>query len=59
MFVTLDVSKLSGQSNDDAPCRVAKGGHVILHVMRGEVRAGRRKGVGRRRLKRHVRGGRD
>ena len=32
---------------------------MILHVMRGEVRAGRREGVGRRRLKRHARGGRD
>ena len=32
---------------------------MILHVMRGEMRAGRREGVGRRRLKRHARGGRD
>jgi hypothetical protein len=39
--VTLDVSKLSGWLNFCAPCQ-PKGGHA----MRGEVRAGRREGVG-------------
>ena len=35
MLVTLEVSKLSGWLNADAPCRESKGGHM----MRGEVRA--------------------
>ena len=38
MFVTLDVSILSGWLNADAPCGQSKGGHAV----RGEVR-----GVGR------------
>ena len=44
MFVTLDVSKLSGWLNVTAPCRVetSKGGHA----MREEVRPGRREGIG-------------
>ena len=29
MFVTLEVSKLSGWLNADAPCRVSKGGHTV------------------------------
>ena len=51
MLVTLDVSKLSGWLNAVAPCRVEREGHA----MRGEVRAGRREGVGRRQRKRHAR----
>ena len=43
MFVTLEVSKLSGWLNADAPCRESKGGH---HTVRGEVQAGRREGGG-------------
>eukprot|EP00964_Phaeocystis_antarctica_P028901 scaffold16283_cov58-Phaeocystis_antarctica.AAC.2 len=39
MFVTLDVSKLSGWLNADAPCRESKGGHTV----RGGVRPGRRR----------------
>ena len=35
MFVTLEVSKLSGWLNAYAPCRESKGGHT----MRGELRA--------------------
>ena len=37
MSVTLEVSKLSGWLNADAPCRESKGGHA----MRGEVQTGR------------------
>ena len=44
MFVTLEVSRLSGWLNADAPCRV-KG----KHRRRGGMRAGRREGVERRR----------
>ena len=33
MFVTLDVSRLSGWLNADAPCRESKEGHAV----RGEV----------------------
>ena len=33
MFVTLEVSKLSGWLNADAPCRESKEGHAV----RGEV----------------------
>ena len=50
MVVTLEVSKLSGWLNTDAYCRESNGGHT----MRGEVRAGRREDVGRR--KRHAHG---
>ena len=39
MFVTLDVSKLSGWLNADAYCRESKGGHTV----RGGVRPGRRR----------------
>eukprot|EP00964_Phaeocystis_antarctica_P043952 scaffold25221_cov36-Phaeocystis_antarctica.AAC.1 len=39
MFVTLEVSKLSGWLNADAYCRESKGGHTV----RGEVRPGRRR----------------
>eukprot|EP00964_Phaeocystis_antarctica_P013465 scaffold7370_cov57-Phaeocystis_antarctica.AAC.5 len=39
MFVTLEVSKLSGWLNADAYCRESKGGHTVL----GEVCPGRRK----------------
>ena len=52
MFVTLEVSRLSGWLNADADCRVEREGRA----KRGEVRAGRREGVGRRRCKRHARG---
>ena len=38
MFVTLEVSKLSGWLNADAPCRESKGGHAV----RDDVRPGRR-----------------
>ena len=44
MFVTLEVSKLSGWLNTLAPCREPKGGQAV----RGEVRGGR-DGGGRRR----------
>ena len=37
MFVTLDVSRLSGWLNANAVCRDSKG----RHAMRGEVRPGR------------------
>ena len=43
MSVTLDVSKLSGWLNADAPCRESKGGHTML----GNVWAGRREAAGR------------
>ena len=29
MYVTLEVSKLSGWLNDDAPCRESKEGHTV------------------------------
>ena len=44
MVVTLEVSKLSGWLNADAPCRESKGGHTL----RDEVRAGRREAAGDR-----------
>ena len=45
MFVTLEVSKLSGWLNADAPCRGPNGGHT----MRGEVQStGRREAAGDR-----------
>ena len=37
MFLTLDVSKLSGWLNADAYCRESTGGHTV----RGELRGGR------------------
>ena len=43
IFVTLDVSKLSGWLNADAPCRVMRRAYEA-----GGMRAGRREGVGRR-----------
>ena len=52
MLVTLEVSKPSGWLKAYAFCRVERKGHA----MRGEVRAGRREGVRRRRRKRHARG---
>jgi hypothetical protein len=55
MPVTLDVSKLSGWLKACADCRVDKEGRA----MRGEVRAGKREGVGRRRRKRHALGRAD
>jgi len=42
MVVTLDVSKLSAWLNADAPCRVER----RAYDARGEVRPGRRQGVG-------------
>ena len=30
MLLTLEVSKLSGWLNADAPCRESKGGHTVL-----------------------------
>ena len=42
MFVTLEVSKLSGWLNADADCRESKGGHTL----RGKVRLGRQEGGG-------------
>ena len=42
MSVTLDVSKLSGWLNADAPCQESNGGHTV----RGELRGGRRKMAG-------------
>eukprot|EP00964_Phaeocystis_antarctica_P100005 scaffold65736_cov48-Phaeocystis_antarctica.AAC.2 len=41
MFVTLEVSKLSGWSNADTACGESKGGHTV----RDDVRAGRRRAV--------------
>ena len=38
MFLALEVLKLSGWLNADAPCRESKGGHTMLC----KVRAGRR-----------------
>eukprot|EP00964_Phaeocystis_antarctica_P156153 scaffold125705_cov51-Phaeocystis_antarctica.AAC.2 len=52
MSVTLEVSKLSGWLNADAPCRESKGGHTV----RGEVRPGRRRTTGAQAA---CRGGRD
>ena len=43
MYVTLEVSKLSGWLNADAPCRESNGGHTV----RGED-AGREAGSGGR-----------
>ena len=43
IFVTLDVSKLSGWLNATAYCRAERG----ACTMRGEVRAGRREGLGK------------
>ena len=51
MVVTLEVSKLSGWLNADAYCQVER----RAYAMQGEVRAGKRQGVGRRRRKRHAR----
>ena len=51
MFVTLDVSKLSGWLNRYAPCRVER----RAHATREEVRPGRREGFGWRRRKRRER----
>eukprot|EP00964_Phaeocystis_antarctica_P055511 scaffold32656_cov108-Phaeocystis_antarctica.AAC.2 len=50
MFVTLDVSKLSGWLNADALCRVER---RACGAGRG-IRPGRREGVGCRRRKRHA-----
>ena len=55
MVMTLDVSKLSGWLNADAPCRVEKRAYGAA---RG-ARARRREGEGWRRRKRHARGGAD
>eukprot|EP00964_Phaeocystis_antarctica_P033698 scaffold19101_cov53-Phaeocystis_antarctica.AAC.6 len=44
MFVTLEVSNLSGRLNADAYCRESNGGHTML----GEVRAGRQEAAGDR-----------
>eukprot|EP00964_Phaeocystis_antarctica_P066652 scaffold40320_cov67-Phaeocystis_antarctica.AAC.1 len=44
MVVTLEVSKLSGWLNADAPCRESKRGHTV----REDVRAGRREAAGDR-----------
>ena len=51
MFVTLDVSRLSGWLNANATCRANRRAYAC------EARAGRRQGVGRRRRKRHAREG--
>ena len=51
MFVTLEVSQLSGWLKACASCRVEREGHA----MRGEVRTGRREGVRRRRRKQRAR----
>ena len=44
MYVTPEVSKLSGWLNADAPCREAKEGHTV----RDDVRAGRQEAAGDR-----------
>ena len=46
IFVTLEVSKLSGWLNDDAPCRESKGGHAVC-MGRG-MRVGRHEAAGDR-----------
>ena len=43
MFMTLEVSKLSGWLNAVAYCRESHGGHTV----RGEVQVGRQQGGGR------------
>ena len=43
MVVTLEVSKLSGWSNANAPCRESKGGHLLG----GELREGRWQAAGK------------
>ena len=45
MVVTLEVSKLSGWLNADAPCRESNGGHAVHE---GEVRPGRQEAAGDR-----------
>ena len=53
MSVTLDVSKLSGWLNADAPCREPNGGHMVWGAVQstgrpevaGEVRPGRWEGL--------------
>ena len=52
MLVTLDVSKLSGWLNADAPCRVKRRAYYVW----GEMRVGRLKGVVRRQRKRSAQG---
>ena len=42
MVVTLEVSKLSGWLNADAPCRESNGGYAV----RGKVRPERREAAG-------------
>ena len=41
MSVTLDVSKLSGWLNADAPCRESKGGHAVRMEVCGSAGGGR------------------
>ena len=41
MFVTLEVSKLSGWLNVDAPCRESKGGHTVRGESAGLEAGGR------------------
>eukprot|EP00964_Phaeocystis_antarctica_P054730 scaffold32205_cov65-Phaeocystis_antarctica.AAC.4 len=55
MFVTLEVSKLSGWLNADANCRESKGEHTV----RGEVRPGRPEAAGDRGARAACRGGLD
>ena len=50
MDVTLEVSKVSGWLNADAPCRESQGGHTV----RGEVWPGRRERGGRPRCTQRV-----
>ena len=48
MLVTLDVSKLNGWLNLNAPCRATRGG------VGGDMRSDRRAGVGQWRCKQHA-----
>ena len=43
MVVTLEVSKLSGWLNADAPCRESNGGHTMGSEVQGTGSGGRRR----------------
>ena len=43
MFVTLEVSKLSGWLNADAPCQESNGGHTVWGEVQSTGRGGRRR----------------
>eukprot|EP00964_Phaeocystis_antarctica_P032217 scaffold18260_cov57-Phaeocystis_antarctica.AAC.1 len=43
MLVTLEVSKLSGWLNADAPCQESNGGHTVWGEVQSTGRGGRRR----------------